>query len=308
MTVSRKTQKSVLMTPDPYHTPGYGGFCPQFKYKIGQTFGRTTSQLLTSDAVASSGKLVLAGLQAPPNDCKTADKLDVIRTRTQSYGDQKLGEKMVPGYTGFIPKSQHYFGKRYAENCVNAISDFEGAQRQHSSKIDELRLTEALQSGKIAPESCAALPPLKTPHKTPLRATTAEVKPYISRTSCGDNMMTPYFMDNENPHKRYMSGYTGFVPRSRGLLGCGYPLITHRALCEFTDDMEQQSELQAAPVALQRTRRARPQLVKVYPDESGLVPHYTGHIPGEKFRYGHTFGSSTKNALVDKRPVAMSSC
>ena len=28
-------------------------------------------------------------------------------------------------FIGFIPRSQHYFGKRYAENCVSAICDFE---------------------------------------------------------------------------------------------------------------------------------------------------------------------------------------
>ncbi len=33
---------------------------------------------------------------------------------------------------GFIPKSQHYFGKRYAESCINAISDFESSQRQRA--------------------------------------------------------------------------------------------------------------------------------------------------------------------------------
>ncbi len=51
-------------------------------------------------------------------------------------------------YTGFIPKSQHYFGKRYAENSVNAISDFEGNQQSHKKMIKDLQVTEALQSGR----------------------------------------------------------------------------------------------------------------------------------------------------------------
>lgn len=50
---------------------------------------------------------------------------------------------------GFIPKHQHYFGKRYAESVNNAISDFESDQRAHNQRIAELRLTDALQSGKM---------------------------------------------------------------------------------------------------------------------------------------------------------------
>jgi hypothetical protein len=35
----------------------------------------------------------------------------------------------------------------------------------------------------------------------------------------------------------FFLGYTGFVPRSRGQLGMGYPIITQLALNEFTDDL-----------------------------------------------------------------------
>ena len=52
---------------------------------------------------------------------------------------------------GFVPKNQHYFGKRYAENCTNAASDFENDQRKHNQKIQDLRVTEALQAGKVCP-------------------------------------------------------------------------------------------------------------------------------------------------------------
>lgn len=36
--------------------------------------------------------------------------------------------KISISLSGFIPKSQHYFGKRYAENCLNSIVDFEQDQ------------------------------------------------------------------------------------------------------------------------------------------------------------------------------------
>lgn len=80
----------------------YGGFCPQFKYQIGETFGKTTSKLLRDDAVASSGQLVLAEIRASSAPlCEEEDpRTALLRSRTHSWGDQKLMEQMIPGYTG----------------------------------------------------------------------------------------------------------------------------------------------------------------------------------------------------------------
>jgi hypothetical protein len=77
----------------------YCGYCPQFKYQIGETFGRTTSSLLTTNTVASSGKPVLADIE-PEQPPKQDNRRQTIAARTFSLGDQKLGDKMVPGYTG----------------------------------------------------------------------------------------------------------------------------------------------------------------------------------------------------------------
>lgn len=77
----------------------YCGYCPQFKYQIGETFGRTTSSLLTNDIVASSGKPVLADIE-PELPPKRDNRRATIAARTFSLGDQKLTEQMVPGYTG----------------------------------------------------------------------------------------------------------------------------------------------------------------------------------------------------------------
>lgn len=52
---------------------------------------------------------------------------------------------------GFIPKSQHYYGNRYALNSRNAIIDFETDQQMHKNKMNELKLTTALQNGKMVP-------------------------------------------------------------------------------------------------------------------------------------------------------------
>lgn len=53
--------------------------------------------------------------------------------------------------SGFIPKSQHYYGNRYALNSRNAIIDFETDQQMHKNKMNELKLTTALQNGRTVP-------------------------------------------------------------------------------------------------------------------------------------------------------------
>lgn len=59
---------------------------------------------------------------------------------------------------GFIPRSEHYFGKRYAVNCKGAISDFEADHRHHLMNAEELRLSEAVQSGKLDKTAVPNLP------------------------------------------------------------------------------------------------------------------------------------------------------
>ena len=77
-----------------------------------------------------------------------------------------------------------------------------------------------------------------------------------------------------------LTGYTGFVPRSRGQLGMSYPIITNLALNEFTDDLRSQSTQASRSVHLDRSASGMIHGKPIYPVETGLVPHYTGHIPG----------------------------
>lgn len=125
-------KKSSLMTPDPYHTPGYVvhgahgshpptqilqlvhalscrycGFLPQFKYDIGQTFGSHTHKLLTTSdpKVAASGNSVLCEIFPSHTSLPATKNVDftdspVYKNNTRSWGDQKYLPHMVPGYAG----------------------------------------------------------------------------------------------------------------------------------------------------------------------------------------------------------------
>ena len=45
--------KSKLFRPDPYYIPGYCGYCPMQKYQLGETYGKTTANILTDPSVSS---------------------------------------------------------------------------------------------------------------------------------------------------------------------------------------------------------------------------------------------------------------
>lgn len=63
----------------------------------------------------------------------------------------------------------------------------------------------------------------------------------------------------------------------------GYPIITNLALNEFTDDIVRAKSLDGSEtrmVTFKETTRPKSDGKPIYPIETGLVPHYTGHIPG----------------------------
>ena len=87
-------------------------------------------------------------------------------------------------------------------------------------------------------------------------------------------------MSNDDPKKFLMSGYTGFVPRARGEMGVGYPLLTNKALCEFTNESERLKRVKDLPVTVVRPEIKIVDTKPIYVKDSGQVPHYTGHVPG----------------------------
>ncbi|XP_074871950.1 ciliary microtubule inner protein 2A [Carettochelys insculpta] len=96
-------QKSSLFTPDPHYIPGYEGFYPQLRYQIGETYGKTTSRLLTDPRVQKSPCSVLAPLVKPRFVEDFSD--------TKHPSHQKLDQhySYLPGYTGFRPYQHAQF-------------------------------------------------------------------------------------------------------------------------------------------------------------------------------------------------------
>lgn len=182
---------------------------------------------------------------------------------------------------GYIPKGEHYFGKPYADTCLSAIANFETDQLKHHKKMRDLRTIAELQGGKDVPrELILGEVRIRTKCKTPLKPIRDRPKEYFSPEAM-QHSLSPFTISNEDPKKFLMSGYTGFVPRARGYMGMGYPVVTNKALCEFADESERLRRLSNLPVKVERPEVKLVDTKPIYIKDSGLVPHYTGHIPGK---------------------------
>ena len=123
---------------------------------------------------------------------------------------------MVPGYTGYIPKSEKYFGDRFAVICDHATNDIIGQnERYRNSKLNQAR--------QVLPS---------------LHAQSECARKYKSKEPCTDKA-SPYFAKDDK-QKSFISGYTGFIPHARSRYANGYPGETREAL---VSSLKRQQEL-----------------------------------------------------------------
>ncbi|XP_060917043.1 ciliary microtubule inner protein 2B [Labrus mixtus] len=255
----------ALLTPEPHYIPGFAGYCPQLKYTVGKSYGKLTSQLLSSPEAKHSTRL------APHQGL-------VPSAETDSAGTMK----MLPGYTGFIPKRQNYYASSYSETCRRALTEFHQERRariqRRSSDLPAVANCSNYQFKRPSP---------------PFTAISDKVfsyKPSKPLIPLGK----PYAMGDDDPNKYFISGFTGHVPKSRFLIGKGYPITTNQALIQFGEQRRSDATSQNFT---ERKESSVAATSTIYSSNSGVVPAFTGHIPGYKFMYGQTFGQLSKNAM-----------
>jgi hypothetical protein len=66
-----------------------------------------------------------------------------------------------------------------------------------------------------------------------------------------------------------------------GLIGSGYPKISNKGLCDFTDECERLKDIQFKPIKVHRQIVKKSESKPLYLKDTGMVPHYTGHVPGK---------------------------
>ena len=176
---------------------------------------------------------------------------------------------------GYIPQQLNHYGTRYAEICHSAVPNVEQSQQKQKKSDAEFRTLSRLQS-----DPSARLHKTLAQSTTPLKPIADKAKPYHLSYS-KQHSISPFYMPDGHPQKYFMAGYTGFVPTARNHFGQSYPSITSIALREHKEQSDKLSKSWNEPVSVFSKKEKKVQTSTVYPKGSGLVPHYTGHVPGE---------------------------
>ncbi|XP_030047734.1 ciliary microtubule inner protein 2B [Microcaecilia unicolor] len=292
---SKFNPASPLLTPEPHYIPGYGGFCPQYKYHLGRSYGKLTSKLLSDPKIPHSQQLVLQSLRYPvtEEEKKAEPPGALLKDQRHHWREELFAGSMIPGYTGFIPRTQHHFAKTYAQVSQDALNDFMNQQHKVTSREEELAFLRTLQAGTTeqSKEEEKKLPNAK--YRIQLPPVTKEV----ASPNAFYEDISPYSMEDNNPHKYFMPGFTGYIPRARFLFGAGYSVTTNRALVEFGQKIWKRNKASGRAQETGKGDHSLPDVCRIYPNDLGLLPQYTGYVPGYKFQYGKTYGQLTRNVL-----------
>lgn len=135
-----------IETAHPHFIPGYKGYCPQFIYRVGDTYGTVTHKLLVDPCVSHAEKIVLSNRNSDDYHLErpTLREIDLVREMGSSE-DPIYQHPMVPGYEGFVPRINGKFGQRYSIAATEGLADFEREGLRQRCKARQLRHRGALQ-------------------------------------------------------------------------------------------------------------------------------------------------------------------
>ncbi|OAD57336.1 hypothetical protein WN48_02262 [Eufriesea mexicana] len=258
----------LLTTAEPHLIPG-----------CGETYGSLTHKLLLDPTVNHAETLILSN--------RVTDDYEVQRPPKS-----------------FTPKLNAGNGQRYTVLATEGLAEFEQQQLRNKAALNEFKRVAAIQSGQGEPRNVEDRLLIKSEFKLPMLTVRPDCVGVTRNLFLDeqyetprDHSPSPYFMDNANPKKYFISRYAGHIPYGYAHFGKTNLPATNSALCDFTSDYRKRQSTEWAPVTI--SRPDPPFIIQpttLYHKHVGMLPNYLGHVPGETFRFGKTFGTDTKDA------------
>lgn len=186
-------------------TPGFAGFVPSLKYQFGLTYGNATRQILKTDPslkkgliqteIARKTRLTKAPTVLESSEEGISDDKPWVWKSSNKYatGDDRFSFPPVPGYTGYIPRSQEHFGRAYVETTNASLASFQKMLKSKNQLPPRIQAIKARPGKGIS--DCSALTAYPT-NEVPK----AQAAPIVSSSN-------------------FISGYTGYVPRLQNHFG-----------------------------------------------------------------------------------------
>ncbi|XP_019496603.1 PREDICTED: protein FAM166A isoform X1 [Hipposideros armiger] len=223
----------------------YAGFYPQLRYQVGNTYGRTTAQLLTDPSVQKSPCSVLSPISKP----KFIE--DFSKSKPPLMPCRDLMEPYIPHYSGRKGDSSEFGHSGLRLACgeegwksTTPVHEGPGQYQLHHCRRDKHPPTahqqETLDAGRF--------------HRLPQ-------------------------LDHPNMIQRNaISGYAGFIPQFAWMMGLNYRAGVTQAMDEF----DKNQFLFRNPVCAQGERLPRTYwpTTTIY-NSQGLIPFYMGFVPCE---------------------------
>lgn len=162
----------LVTTKQPHFIPGYTGYCPQYLFRQGGTYGTLTHKLFIDPCVNHAEKLNLPKFSPPCQDFQeehpTLYEIDLIKDHERK-ADAVYKHHVIPGYNGFVPKYREKFGARYHVGATEAL--VEHVKYQDLLKCEARRLkrrTDLQEEGNVFPGSVGERVLQDTTYKMPL--------------------------------------------------------------------------------------------------------------------------------------------
>ncbi|KAI6049977.1 FAM166A [Marmota monax] len=303
------TQKHNLFTPEPHYIPGYAGFYPQLRYQVGNTYGRTTAQLLTDPSVQKSPCSVLSPISKP----RFIE--DFSKSKPPFIPCRDLNEPYIPHYTGLKPYKNFEILGQLPPQEVGAQGSPENISRQvllpagfmpyppyppcppgrkgYSGQLGHPGLL--LAYGEDAWKTAASVP--EVPGQSQLHhCRRDEYLPPPHRQETLDVGRFQRLPQLDHPNliqRKAISGYAGFIPRFTWVMGVNY----RDGVTQAMDEFDKNQFLFRNPVCSlgERLPKNHWPNTTIY-NSQGLIPFYMGFIPHMQDNYALTFGNSTRKA------------
>ncbi|CAG5106548.1 Oidioi.mRNA.OKI2018_I69.chr1.g2892.t1.cds [Oikopleura dioica] len=211
----------------------------------------------------------------------------------------------VPGYGGYVPQQAFRYSKSYGRTTHDILND-KGVRRSKTSVLDNLQApsTEPRDSGKISGytghvpvsrqyfgRSFVPKVNLSTSvfiqrrhNEEDLRKRQFEAP--LHRLERSQSTILPQLEPKTTssvsvPDLGVISGYTGFVPR-----------IQHRFAKSYLNRVDEARNLPRKIVL--SDVKLNGHNFRIY-KEDGLIPKYTGFVPGKRFEHARTYGNTTRS-------------
>ncbi|KAJ3194021.1 hypothetical protein HK101_003657 [Irineochytrium annulatum] len=282
-------------TSFPPPLPGFAGFIPSLKYEYGVTYGNATRHILATDPSLKQGEVQreyarrVAELRAQRQPAEPRVREEDVWKGKQKYttADDRFSFPPVPGYTGYIPRSQEHFGRPYVETTNASLADFMQMLKSKAELPARVQAIKDQQKPRVVERHVERHQEEHSGHAhgrhvAAKRGAVGGDKPSFAYSAASSpiDYKSPYKLPAGHPEKTFISGYTGFVSRLQNHFGEPYSDSVRKAIDEFT-----------APKQPRGASKEAERRVKTNP-----IPGFTGFVPGSKYGFATTFGKTTEIA------------